>query len=114
VRVGSVLGGREGMVYTVGESRKFGLVGLGNEGLRNAAVLGWRRDDDLRERGAIGDSGRGNGSGSTSGEFENSEAPNVVCVGVRAGLRSGIVGVGVRDIGSSVVTSFPMMSWYQS
>jgi hypothetical protein len=109
-RIGCAFGGREGIVYTVGDSRKFVDVGLANvEGLESAAVFGCRWDD------LPGDSGGGSRPRSTSGGFEDKAAPKVACVGVRAGLRSGIEGVEVLEIVSSAfVCSVPMISWYQS
>jgi hypothetical protein len=111
-RIGCALGGREGIVYTVGDKRKFAAVGLGNAaGFGMTAVFGWRWDVLLGAVVPPGESGGGIRLVSMSGGLELSAAPNVAFVGVRAGFRSGKDGVGVLHIGSSPFPwSLPMMS----
>lgn len=103
------------MVYTVGDSLKFGDVGLGSTavlGCKCVALGGADRE---------GDNGEGMRLLRESWGTEQIEAPNVVVVGVRAGLRSGIEGTNdalAKDArvaaSSAPVCSVPMMSWYQS
>jgi hypothetical protein len=89
----------------VGDKRKFAEVGLGN------AVFGFRWDALAGEVNTVGDSGAGSRVGSISGGFEDSAAPNVAFVGVRAGFRPGIDGVDVPKSASSIfVCSVPMIS----
>jgi hypothetical protein len=103
--MGCAFGGREGIVYTVGDKRKVAEVGLGN------AVFGCRWDVLAGETNRVGDSGGGSKVGSISGGFEDSAAPNVALVGVRDGFRFGIDSADVPKSASSIfVCSVPMIS----
>ena len=88
----------------MGDKRKFGLVGLGSAD----AELGCKCKPNAAG-GAAGETDSSTPASFFFGERFNGLG-NVDCVGVRAGLRDGMVGVA----GSAFCCPSPIMSWYQS